>query len=238
MVDLKTEIAAAYLRSEQALAEQLSAVIPAPDELDTETIAQLNPFVEFCAASGVHHAPATPATVAAYILHQASQGIPADRIVAEVSAIEQLHNYYGFANPVATASARFAIGQILQTEPPRSWTRLEKGMFNNLPPEIRAAIARRAADQEKSMRRAQNEAAELRHKLKQAADHKQPVIEEEETIMGKKPGEGPYHNNDGDPIARREPDPGNSSSSKGKDISRKVDGNNTNDGFSGPLKSE
>jgi hypothetical protein len=133
-MDLKEEIANAYLRSEQALAEQVNAVIPAAEELDTETIAQLNPFVEFCIAAGVRQAPARPQTVAAFILHQASLRAPADRILAMVTAIEQLHDRLQLANPVATSAARFVLGQILQTEAPRSWTRLEKGMFNHLPP--------------------------------------------------------------------------------------------------------
>lgn len=233
MVELKTEIAQAYLRSEQALATQLSAVIPVPEELDAETIAALNPFVEFCTASGVHHAPATPATCAAYILHQASEGIPADRVVAEVSAISQLHDYYGFANPVATASARFVLGQVLQVEPPRSWTRLEKGMFNQLPPEIRAAIARRETEREKITRRAQNLAAELSKRLPDGAD--KPVINGKETTMAKDKGTGAYYDNDGPVIVRREDF---RTTDDSKDISRKVDGNNNNDGFSGPLKSD
>ena len=54
--------------------------------------------------------------------------------------------------------------------------------------------------------------------------------------MGKKPGEGAYHNNDGPVIFRRETDPG---ANAGKDISRKVDSNQAkNDGFAAPLKSE
>lgn len=49
----------------------------------------------------------------------------------------------------------------------------------------------------------------------------------------KNPGEGPYHNNDGDPIFRREPV---QPYSPGKDISKKVDNaSNTDGGFSGGL---
>lgn len=238
-MDLKEEIAAAYLRSEQALAGQVNAIVAAPEELDETTVALLTPFVEWCKSVGVRSAPATPATCAAYILYQASQGVAADLILKMASAIERLHDLHGFANPVATSAARFALLQITKVEPPRSFTRLEKGMFAHLPVEIRAAIARRCADQEKSMRRAQNEAAQLRHELKQAADHKQPVIETKETIMGKAKGTGAYHGNDCDPIERREADPGNNASGKGKDISKKVDANQApNGGFSGPLSSD
>jgi hypothetical protein len=158
-----------------------------------------------------------------------------------VTAIEQLHDRLQLANPVATTAARFALGQVLQTEAPRSWTRLEKGMFVHLPIEIRAAIQRRTTDQEKAMRRAQNEAGHLRQKLKQAADYKQPEIEttEKETSMATKKegwqkGEGPYSSSKLN--MTRESDLGNSTNPKGKDISKIVDVNNDRSGgFSAKL---
>ena len=184
---LKEEIAAAYVRSEEVLAAQVNAVIPAAEELDETTIALLQPFIQFCSAAGVRSCPARPHAVCAWILSEAKRGTPADRILATLSAIEEWHDRSGFANPVTTSVTGFALDQVIKTEPPRSWTRLEQGMFRHLPPEIRAAISRREHEREKTMRRSQNEAADLRHKLKQVADNKEPVNEttKEESDYGK-----------------------------------------------------
>jgi len=53
---------------------------------------------------------------------------------------------------------------------PRSWTTQEKLLFTGLPVEIQSLIVRRENDREKQLRRAQNEAAELRNRLKADAE--------------------------------------------------------------------
>ena len=103
-MDIAAEIELAKDKTEQALAAQVNAILPAPEELDEHTVALLNPFVEWCAATGVRHLPCRPTTVAVYVLHQASLGAPPGRIASTMSAIEALHNLYQCANPVATSS--------------------------------------------------------------------------------------------------------------------------------------
>ena len=175
-MDIALEIERAKDKTEQALAAQINAILPAPEELDEHTVALLNPFVEWCAATGVRHLPCRPTTVAVYVLHQASLGAPPGRIVSTMSAIEALHNLYQCANPVATSSARFALEQVIKGGPaPRSWTKDEKALWATLPPEVRSVIQRRDADQEKSMRKAQNEAADLRRQKTDGADPKSVI---------------------------------------------------------------
>jgi hypothetical protein len=232
-MDLAQEIEKAKDRSEAQLAEQVNAVVPAT-ELDVATIALINPFIEFCAAVGVRHAPAKPTTVAGYILHHASIGTPEDRTLAFVAAIERLHDHYGLANPVATPAARFALEQVVKDEAPRSWTKPEKLLWATLPPKIRAVIAKREHARETHLRRSQNVLAEQRRQLKTAAEPK-PVDETEKEIdmaTKKDPGVGPYAGNDVKltrvPVAPYSP---------GRQIDRDVTENaERNGGFGAPVK--
>jgi hypothetical protein len=132
---------------------------------------------------------------------------------------------------------RYAIQNLTNIEPPRSWTNAEKLEFAALPPEIQAALARREADREKAMRQSQNEAAELRKQVTATAN-KPAETEKEKDDMAKtegwQKGEGPYSKSD-DVKLKQIPEP----SSRGRDISRTVDANaNRTDGFSAKLDNQ
>jgi hypothetical protein len=158
------EIAAA----ENALANQINAQLPQPPELDEHTKLLLAPFVQWCSSVGVRHVPAAPATCATYILNQAKVGVAPERIAAEAQAIEKLHDQCNLANPLQTRAARLALDQVLKIEPPRSWPKEEKAMFAHLPVQIRHIITARENDRERALRRAQNEYAEAKKRLRPA----------------------------------------------------------------------
>jgi hypothetical protein len=166
-------------QNELALAQQLAA--PAA-ELDDETKWHLAPFIQFATTANVRYCPALPTTVGAFILAQAALKISEQQILASVSAIEQWHDHLGLPSPVATTAARFALEQVVKSEAPRSWTKEEKLMWTTLPPEIRAVITRRDADQCKAMRRAQNQAAEARKRFSDGTDTK-PVVTNEKDVQ-------------------------------------------------------
>ena len=219
-------------QNEVRLARQLAA--PAA-ELDVETRRQLVQFVQWTADMGVRYCPAAPTTVGAFIIAQSASGITEKVILTQIAAIEQMHDSVGMPSPVATTAARFALQQVVRAEPPRSWTKPEKLLWAQLPPEIRAVIRRRDADQEREMRRAQNEAGDLRAELRQMAEAATTAdnsTTEGNTMAKKTKGLGAYTTNE-DPIEKRE---GHVDSKGGKDIRRTVFSNgDRTDGFAAKL---
>jgi hypothetical protein len=118
----------------------------------------------------VRSLPARPTSVAAYAQYQQDQGISRQLIAERLEAIEVLHNAASVGNPVATPVVRTVTGAST-IEVPRSWDKESRLAFAELPPEIQAVIARRETDREKTLRRGQNEVAELKKLLRlQAAD--------------------------------------------------------------------
>jgi hypothetical protein len=143
-------------------AEYLKPELTDPDGL-RETKERLNVFQHWCLTKGAPALPAKPTTVAAWVLSRRPQDEQQTRIT--VAAIERAHDIAGLANPVATFAVRFALSKLSAIPSPRSWTKPEQLMFAGLPLEAQGVIARREQDREKVMRRAQNEASELRRLL-------------------------------------------------------------------------
>jgi hypothetical protein len=122
------------------------------------------PFVQFCRERKVRYCPASPFVVSAYVLWLMSMGVSG--INKMLHAIEELHDLNGRANPVQTHVVKVVLGELVSKEPPgpppRSWTKAEQLSWATLPSDVRSAIARREADREKELRRAQNAAAAKR----------------------------------------------------------------------------
>jgi hypothetical protein len=170
-VNLADAIAAAHAQNEAKLAAQ----VPRYD-LDDEAKTHLAPFIRWCAAAGVRHCPATPATVAAYIRAEAAIGIDPKKISQTCCAIIDLHDHHQLANPVESAPARAALtSQMLAAKAPRSWRKGEQEAFEQLPPEIKAAVAKREKDRDAELSRLQRELANLKRH-----GGAKPAIEEKE----------------------------------------------------------
>jgi hypothetical protein len=151
-------------RAQQANEAKLLAEVDPPRfNLDTELLLHLRHFKAFCQQHGVKDCPARPATVAAFV-RGAAAGVQPERILEGLQAIELLHDNAGLANPIASAAVRCELGRIFQIEAPRSWKKSDGLLFNGLPIEVRAVIARRARQDELTLRRLQNEVANLRKK--------------------------------------------------------------------------
>jgi hypothetical protein len=159
----------------------ITKCFPPPPELSPEAQQLLIPFVQWAEAQRVRALPARPCSVAAFAQWQKDLGVPKEKISATLSAIESLHFAASLGNPIATPIVR-TITAASTIEPPRSWTKDEKQLFTGLPVEIQAVIARRERDRETQLRRAQNEAGELRRLFKTAAETK-PVETNDEKEM-------------------------------------------------------
>ena len=114
--------------------------------------------------------PAKPTTVRLFALEQADLGVPVQHILAQLDAIEKLHDKWSLSNPVRTAIVQAALETIIKVDPPRSWPREDKVRFAQLDPDIRQDNCRREKRQRSTLRRAQNEAAEPAKKRHNGAD--------------------------------------------------------------------
>ena len=149
---------------DQRVAADLAKRIPLPaTELSADLRTRLDPFNKWAIARQARRCPAKPTTVALWALEQADMGVPAQQILAQLDAIEHLHDRWGLANPVRTAIVRRVLEGIIKIPPPRSWPHADGILFAELPPDIREIIARREQQRDKALRRLQNEAAERRH---------------------------------------------------------------------------
>src|SRR5262245_27049960 len=111
-MSLQEAIDRAQANNEQKLASR----VPSPkQELDSEALLLLRHFAEWARARGVKFCPAAPASVAAFVRSEAAAGVPPERILPALRAIEAMHdNSGGLANPIATAPVRAELQRILK----------------------------------------------------------------------------------------------------------------------------
>jgi hypothetical protein len=237
-MNLRAEIELAKARELDQNEAAIAQCFPPPPALSDEAKQRLQPFLQWCETQRVRPLPAKPASVAAFVHWQQDQHVPRQIIVETLASIEAVHIAASVGNPVVAPVVATTLGSTVP--PPRSWTKEDKAFFTTLPLHAQEIIANREQARETHLRRTQNEFAEMKKRLNGGADKSVTTSNEGiDTMAKKKPGEGAYHNNDGDPIERRETDPGTSVNPKGKDIFRKVfeNGDRTS-GFSAKLDNE
>jgi predicted nuclease with TOPRIM domain len=86
-----------------------------------------------------------------------------------IDGIRALHDKHALPSPIDTPVVRAEIWRLLiraGRDEPR-WSTEEMALFDTLDDAVKEVIVRRAALDSKEVRKAQNEAADLRHKLKQ-----------------------------------------------------------------------
>jgi hypothetical protein len=217
----------------QAEAE-IASCFPQPPKVTPEAQDRLAPFLAWCEQQKVRSLPARPTSVAAYAQYQQDQGIPREKINATLSAIEAMHVAASVGNPVATPVVRTVTGGST-IEAPRSWDKDGRAAWAQLPPDVQSVIAARESDRERTLRRGQNELAEMKKLLRlQAAAETKTADNTKENTMAKKEGYekgvGPYSKNDVK-LNRQ-----NNNSWATKDISKVVDEAwKIDDGFAGKL---
>jgi hypothetical protein len=182
MAELAQAIRQVNEREIDANEAALAQCFPPPPELSPEARQHLTPFLQFCEAQRIRSLPARPASVASFEQWQKDLGVPQAKISATLSAIEALHNAAALGNPIATPLVR-TITAASTIEAPRSWTKDEQRLFRELPVEVQLVVARRERDREITLRRSQNEAAELRKQLRLNGTDSKPVTEKEPTTM-------------------------------------------------------
>ncbi len=120
-------------------------------------------FARWCELNGVCFCPAAPADVARFVHDCASLGI--ERLWPAVQDISKMHAALGFADPTLGGAVAAAINAIAGIAPPRSWPSDCKQQFHSLPYDLQVYVAAHEASRERTIRRAQNEAASARQQL-------------------------------------------------------------------------
>ena len=136
-----------------------------PIELESDELVLVRRFADFCKAKGVPFLPAAPQSVALFLRTENLGGADYKRIFATAQAIERLHDRAMLSNPVATFVCRNELSRLYEISPPRSWAKVHHPLWASLSVEVRQIIENYAGLASKAVRKAQNEAAELRHKL-------------------------------------------------------------------------
>jgi hypothetical protein len=185
MAALASALATIAAKELDANESALAQCFPPPPALPPEVQQHLAPFLEWCAAQKVRAVPCRPTSLAAYLQWEKDRNTPKENISATLAAVEQIHNAANYGNPIASPVVRI-VTAASTISAPRSWTRDEQQLFTELPIEIQAVVARREKNRETELRRAQNEAGELRRLFKTAADSKPvEVNNEQENENGK-----------------------------------------------------
>lgn len=156
---LASAIAEATARNEAALAATMQPY--APDEESQSVVAE---WRTWCGNNGLRACPAHPASVAVWVRHMGALGLSEEKIAAALTAVAELHDSRGLANPCATAPVRAELTRMLELKPPRSWRRAEQLLFSELPAEIRLAVERRERQRDTELRRLQAKVHQLKEK--------------------------------------------------------------------------
>lgn len=164
---LAEQLAAAKQREEilkldagdQRVAADLAKRIqPFPvNELSADIRTRLDAFNKWASSKSARRCPAKPTTCALFALEHADLGVPVQHTLAQLDAIEKLHDKFSLSNPVRTAIVQAALETIIKVDPPRSWPRQDKVRFARLDPDIRQIIETRERQRDVALRKLQNE---------------------------------------------------------------------------------
>jgi hypothetical protein len=123
-------------------------------------------FENYCTLHGFQAVPASPTTISRFINGIAELGV--ERVWAEIQSISRKHYTIGLPDPTLGAGlVTSAINAISKIDPPRSWPREQSARFLSLPYDIQRQIIVRETERDKAVRKAQNEAADLRKQIKE-----------------------------------------------------------------------
>jgi hypothetical protein len=114
-------------------------------------------FQNWCTLNGVQPAPISPHLVARFVADIAPLG--ADKVWQAVQEVSRLHYTVGLADPTLGHPVATAMTEIAGIDAPRSWTNDQKARFKTLPLDVQRYILERDKQDNKALRKAQNDAA-------------------------------------------------------------------------------
>ncbi|MEY9744443.1 hypothetical protein ABIF65_003817 [Bradyrhizobium japonicum] len=122
-------------------------------------------FVAWCKQKGVASLPARPASIALFVLERGHLEIhDLARMVVEIS---RCHVRRGQADPTSGYPVSAALNHLAKIEAPLSWPKAKRPHFSDLPYDVQQYLSLCDKDQTRAIKRAQQEAADARKKLKE-----------------------------------------------------------------------
>jgi hypothetical protein len=155
----KAEIETLNIGDEKTAGEFGRRISLPPLDLSADIRTHLDAFNRWAGQRHARRCPARPATVALFALSQNDMGVAVDTILAQLNAIEAMHDKFSLPNPVRTAAVRSAMETVVKADPPRSWPKKDKAAFAMLPSDIRLILAKRQEKMDTEIRRLQSKVA-------------------------------------------------------------------------------
>src|SRR5207237_10438076 len=97
------------------------------------------PFVAWSKAKGLPSRPASPGSVALFVLEHQTLGI--EQLLQILQGISAGHQSIAIADPTCNWNVTAASTRISNVEPPRSWPKDKKQMFERLPYDLQTYVA-------------------------------------------------------------------------------------------------
>jgi hypothetical protein len=145
---------------DDAMASLVAEILgPSPKESRPEP----QMFRLWCESKAVTSLPAATSAVALFVIEKAGLGV--ENVLQHIRDISASHRNAGLADPTTDWAVTAAFNKISKVEPPRSWNAEGRALFLGLPYPVQKFIVGREAERDTAVRRAQNEAAELRKKF-------------------------------------------------------------------------
>jgi hypothetical protein len=133
-------------------------------------------FQLWCDNKRVLSRPATPASVAAFILEQHQPKI--SRLLETIRAISASHCDAGMSDPVSSWQPMEALLKLIKVEePPRSWPPSERMIFLSLPPDLQRYLIVQDKGRDAIFRQKMNEVADARKQLLKEMTPHEPTEE-------------------------------------------------------------
>ena len=137
-------------------------------------------FALFCQNRGVVACPASPATVAAYVLSQREPKI--GRLLEEIRAISSSHCSANLSDPVPTWCVTEALMKLMKPNVPQGWPENERAIFLTLPVDLQRYLIIREKNKDANLKRKFDELAEQRKKLNAQTPTKDETREAIQTV--------------------------------------------------------
>jgi hypothetical protein len=137
---------------------------PVMAALHSQRYQEASAFGKWCIINKRRPLPASPSDVAAFIRDCEPIASLAEiwKFITEIS-VSHLEN--NLADPTVGGQPARAMNAISELEAPRSWPRLMKERFKEIPYDVQAYLVESTGRREAELRRAQNQAADAQKKL-------------------------------------------------------------------------
>ncbi|MGK7057093.1 hypothetical protein AB4853_11505 [Bradyrhizobium sp. 1050_B9_N1_2] len=122
-------------------------------------------FVAWCEQNRLASFPARPASIALFVLER--KHLEIDDLARMVVDISRYHLRRGQADPTSGYPVSAALNHLAKIEAPLSWPKAMRPRFGDIPYDMQRYLASCDKDQTREIKRAQQEAADARKKLKE-----------------------------------------------------------------------